>query len=48
MLDEIWDEAARHHDEAGLAALILTIATTNLYNRLNVVDLRRAAGPRKS
>jgi AhpD family alkylhydroperoxidase len=34
--DEIWDEAARHYDEPGLAALILTIATTNLFNRLNV------------
>ncbi len=34
--DEIWDEAARHYDEPGLAALVLTIATTNLYNRLNV------------
>jgi AhpD family alkylhydroperoxidase len=25
---EIWDEAARHYDERGLAALILMIATT--------------------
>src|SRR5215831_19430532 len=33
--DEIWDEAARHYDEKGLAALILMIATTNLFNRLN-------------
>jgi AhpD family alkylhydroperoxidase len=33
--DEIWDEAARHIDEQGLAALILVIATTNLFNRLN-------------
>ncbi len=41
--DEIWDEAARHYDEAGLAALILTIATTNLYNRLNVT-IRQVPG----
>ena len=34
--DEIWDEAARHYDERGLAALILMIATTNVFNRLNV------------
>ncbi len=33
--DSIWDEAARHYDEQGLAALILMIATTNLFNRLN-------------
>ena len=34
--DEIWEEATRHYDERGLAALILMIATTNLFNRLNV------------
>src|SRR6266545_8114384 len=28
--DEIWDEAARHYDEQALAALILSIATTNV------------------
>ena len=33
--DEIWDAAA-HYDERGLAALILMIATTNFFNRLNV------------
>ena len=33
--DEIWDEAARHYDEEGLAALLLSIATTNVFNRLN-------------
>jgi AhpD family alkylhydroperoxidase len=42
--DEIWDEAARHYDEAGLAALILTIATTNLYNRLNVTTRQVPGG----
>jgi AhpD family alkylhydroperoxidase len=35
--DEIWNEAARHYDEAALAALIMTIATINVWNRLNVV-----------
>jgi AhpD family alkylhydroperoxidase len=34
--DEVWDEAAKHYDEKGLAALLLSIATTNVYNRLNV------------
>jgi AhpD family alkylhydroperoxidase len=34
--DEIWDEVTRHYDEQQLAALILWIATTNLFNRLNV------------
>lgn len=34
--DEVWNEAARHYDEHGLAALVLHIATTNVYNRLNV------------
>jgi AhpD family alkylhydroperoxidase len=33
--DEIWDKAAKHYDEQQLAALILWIATTNLFNRLN-------------
>src|SRR5258708_17648082 len=41
--DDIWDEAARHYDERGLAALLLMIATTNVFNRLNVAT-RQAAG----
>jgi AhpD family alkylhydroperoxidase len=41
--DEVWEEAARHHDEAELAALLLSIATTNLFNRLNV-PTRQVAG----
>ena len=41
--DEIWDEATRHYDEQGLAALILMIATTNLFNRLNATT-RQVAG----
>jgi AhpD family alkylhydroperoxidase len=41
--DEIWDEAARHYDEPALAALILSIATTNVWNRLNVTT-RQPAG----
>ena len=41
--DDIWDEAARHYDERGLAALLLMIATTNVFNRLNV-PTRQVAG----
>ncbi len=41
--DAIWDEATRHYDEQGLAALILSIATTNLFNRLNATT-RQVAG----
>jgi AhpD family alkylhydroperoxidase len=41
--DEIWDEAARHYDERALAALLLMIATTDVYNRLNV-PTRQVAG----
>src|SRR5437667_1654337 len=42
--DEVWDQAARHYDEKGLAALVLTIATTNLFNRLNVTTRQVAGG----
>lgn len=41
--DELWDEAARHDDEPALAALILAIATTNVFNRLNLTT-RQVAG----
>jgi AhpD family alkylhydroperoxidase len=34
--DEIWLEAARHYDEPALAALVIAIATINVWNRLNV------------
>jgi AhpD family alkylhydroperoxidase len=41
--DGVWNEAARHYDEQGLAALILAIATINVWNRLNV-STRQVAG----
>ncbi len=41
--DEIWEEATRHYDEKGLAAIILMIALTNLFNRVNVT-IRQGAG----
>jgi AhpD family alkylhydroperoxidase len=33
--DEVWDEAARHYDEPQLAALVISIATINTWNRIN-------------
>ncbi|SDI95926.1 alkylhydroperoxidase AhpD family core domain-containing protein [Actinokineospora alba] len=33
--DELWDEVADHYDEQQLSALILVIAVTNLFNRIN-------------
>ena len=41
--DDVWAEAARHYDEKALAALVLWISTTNLYNRINVAT-RQVAG----
>ena len=34
--DAIWDAVAEHFDEPQLGALVLDIATTNLWNRLNI------------
>ena len=34
--DDVWAEAAKHFDERRLAALVLDIASINLWNRLNV------------
>jgi AhpD family alkylhydroperoxidase len=41
--DDIWNEAARHYNEQQLASLILWIATTNVWNRINVAT-RQVAG----
>src|SRR6478752_4729773 len=43
--DEIWAEAARHHDEQQLQALVLMVAITNFFNRINTT-LRIPAGAR--
>jgi AhpD family alkylhydroperoxidase len=42
--DAVWNEAARHYDERGLASLVLAITTTNVWNRLNVAT-KQVAGP---
>jgi AhpD family alkylhydroperoxidase len=41
--DEVWNEAARHYDEPALAALVIAISATNVWNRLNV-STRQVAG----
>jgi alkylhydroperoxidase family enzyme len=40
--DAIWDDAATHYDEKGLAAITLMIAVTNLFNRLNATTKQQA------
>jgi AhpD family alkylhydroperoxidase len=41
--DDVWAEAAEHYDEQGMASLLLAIATTNVFNRLNAAT-RQVAG----
>jgi alkylhydroperoxidase family enzyme len=41
--DALWDEIATHFDEPRLAALILLIAVTNMFNRLNAT-IKEPAG----
>jgi AhpD family alkylhydroperoxidase len=41
--DDVWADAARHFDDAQLAALVLAIASVNVWNRLNAAT-RQVAG----
>jgi AhpD family alkylhydroperoxidase len=41
--DEIWNEAAGHYSEQGLAALLVSVSAVNVWNRLNVAT-RQVAG----
>ena len=41
--DDLWAEARRCYDEGALAALLLAIASVNVWNRLNVAT-RQVAG----
>jgi AhpD family alkylhydroperoxidase len=41
--DEVWNEARKHYDEPQLAAILLTIASINVWNRLNIAT-RQTAG----
>ena len=43
MPDEVWSEAAGHFSEIELAGLLVTTATVNVWNRLNVAT-RQIAG----
>jgi AhpD family alkylhydroperoxidase len=43
--DEVWDEAANHYDERQLGALVLMVAITNFFNRINTT-FRVPAGTR--
>lgn len=40
--DEVWDAAAQHFPEDQLAAIVLWIATSNFFNRLNAATHQQA------
>ncbi|WP_199733434.1 carboxymuconolactone decarboxylase family protein [Micromonospora sp. BL4] len=40
--DDVWAEAARHFGEKELAAIVLWVATSNFFNRLNVTTRQPA------
>jgi AhpD family alkylhydroperoxidase len=40
--DEAWANAAKHHDDDQLAALVCLIALINAYNRMNVITAQPA------
>jgi AhpD family alkylhydroperoxidase len=40
--DDVWDEASKHFDEKQLAGLVLWVATTNLFNRINAATKQPA------
>jgi AhpD family alkylhydroperoxidase len=40
--DSVWEAAAKHYDEQQLAALVLWIATTNFFNRINATTKQLA------
>jgi AhpD family alkylhydroperoxidase len=40
--DDVWGDAAKHFDEKQLAALLLQIASINVWNRLNVATAQQA------
>jgi AhpD family alkylhydroperoxidase len=42
--ERIWAEAAKHYDERALSGLVLWIAITNLFNRINVASQQIAGG----
>ena len=40
--DKIWDELIRHYNETDIASLLLTIASINVWNRLNIATRQQA------
>lgn len=40
--DDVWDEVAKHYSEEARASLVLWIATTNLFNRVNTAIKEQA------
>jgi AhpD family alkylhydroperoxidase len=42
--DEVWGEAARHYTEPQLAALVVSIAAINAFNRLNATTRQITGG----
>ncbi len=46
--DDVWKEAARHYSDEALAALVLAIASINVWNRLNVTTKQVAGEGAKS
>jgi len=40
--DDVWDAAAAQYDEPQLAALVLQIASINVWNRLNIATAQQA------
>jgi AhpD family alkylhydroperoxidase len=44
--DDVWSEAASHYDDRQLAALVMTVATVNAWNRIGV-STRMVAGPQR-
>ncbi|MGI5358535.1 carboxymuconolactone decarboxylase family protein [Streptomyces sp. CA-252508] len=43
--DHVWEDAAHHFDERQLASIILWVATTNFFNRINVTVKQPAGVP---
>jgi len=40
--DRVWDELIRHYDETDIVSLLLTIASINVWNRLNIATKKQA------
>jgi AhpD family alkylhydroperoxidase len=43
--DDVWNAAAQHFDERQMAGLVLWVALTNLFNRLNATTKQPAGAP---